>query len=76
MKVFYVRLETLINGHTRRYASTDKAIVMHGGYPVHFEIYGMKRNDKFILGHTKTVLKERYGQDIDLIQIDKDGNRL
>ena len=76
MNLFYVRLETLINGHTRRYASTDKTIVMTGGYPVHFEIYGIKRNDNFILGHTQTVLQERYGQDVELIQIDKDGNQV
>ncbi len=49
---------------------------MTGGYPVHFEIYGIKRNDNFILGHTQTVLQERYGQDVELIQIDKDGNQV
>ncbi|GEK60977.1 hypothetical protein LCI01_06130 [Leuconostoc citreum] len=76
MKTFYVRLETLINQHTRRFASTDKEIVMKGGYPVHFEIYGVKRNINFILGHTLTVLQERYGQDIVLVQIDKDGNQI
>lgn len=65
----YYKLEQLPYGSTRRYASTDKEIVKKGGLPVWFQIYGKTRTVPFILNDTENILKNHYGQDIELIDL-------
>jgi hypothetical protein len=68
MILIYFRLEksTCV---TQRWASADRNIVVHGGYPVAFQVYNHCRSKDYILSDMMTFFAERHGHNIQLIEV-------
>ncbi|MBE4726365.1 hypothetical protein [Leuconostoc citreum] len=69
MKVYFKLIEN--SGHFVRYASPDKQIVLNNSYPVALQIYGANRTRAYVLADTKALFETRYGNNIELVNIDE-----
>lgn len=67
MKVYYQLIRN--SGHTVRYASTDKQVVLTHGYPIYLQIYGVNRSKDYILKDTFAFLATQYGNNIQLVNV-------
>ncbi|TYC47724.1 hypothetical protein ESZ47_02210 [Leuconostoc litchii] len=69
MEVYYQLIRN--SGHTVRYASIDKQVVLTRGYPIYLQIYGANRSIDYILKDTFAFLATQYGNDIQLVNVDE-----
>ncbi len=69
MEVYYQLIHN--SGHTLRYASTDKQVVLTHGYPIYLQIYGVNRSTDYILKDTFAFLATQYGNNIKLVNVDE-----
>lgn len=69
MEVYYQLIRN--SGHTVRYASTDKQVVLTHGYPIYLQIYGANRSTDYILKDTFAFLATQYGNNIKLVNVDE-----
>lgn len=68
MTTVYFKLEKTGN-YIRRWASTDKNIVLYGGFPVSYEVYNGKHSREHIIQDTLDILKNTYHGNIQLIEV-------
>ena len=69
MEVYYQLIRN--SGHTVRYASTDKQVVLTHGYPIYLQIYGTNRSIDYVLKDTFVFLATQYGNNIKLVNVDE-----
>lgn len=68
MTVVYFRIDRR-SGFARRWASTNQQIILHGGFPVAFEIYQSQHSNIYIIQHTLAMMMVRYDQSVQLVEI-------
>lgn len=68
MTIVYFRIDRR-SGFARRWASPDQQIILHGGFPVAFEIYQQQRSRTYIIQHTLALMIARYGRPVQLVEI-------
>lgn len=68
MTIVYFRIDRR-SGFARRWASTNQQTILHGGFPVAFEIYQQQRSRTYIIQHTIDLMITRYGRSVQLIDV-------
>lgn len=69
MEVYYQLIRN--SGHTVRYASTDKQVVLTHGYPIALQIYGANRTRAYVLADTLAFFAAQYSNNIELVNVDE-----
>ncbi|GLY46143.1 hypothetical protein Llac01_15200 [Leuconostoc lactis] len=68
MTTVYFKLEKSGN-YIRQWASTDKNIVLYGGFPVSYEVYNGKHSREHVIQDTLDILNNTYHGNIQLIEV-------